>query len=237
MGQSRHRTSGGIAERDRDVQVQLLESLPFQMVIKESSDELNPPMVIGGASVSQPRPARSLKDYLALSVATCGVGYLPLAPGTWGSILAVGIYLLWHLLRLRFFGAYGDGHWIPLSVDASWTAFTFVMVVSVTISGSWAATRVEQLSGSKDSRIVVIDEVAGQLIALLFIPYFLWLDWPLIVAGFLLFRIFDIWKPYPIRHLEALESGMGVMADDILAGFYAAASLSVIVVVRSFFVV
>jgi phosphatidylglycerophosphatase A len=76
--------------------------------------------------------------------------------------------------------------------------------------------------------------VAGQLIGLLFIPYFLWLDWPLIVGGFLLFRIFDIWKPYPIRRLEELEFGLGVMADDVVAGFYAAASLSVVVAVRSF---
>lgn len=207
------------------------------MAIKESSDELNPPVIVAGPALTTPRPARSAKDYLALAIATCGVGYLPLAPGTWGSILGVGIYLLWHLLRLRFFAAYGDGHWIPLWVAASWTAFTLGMVVFVAMSGIWAATRVEQLSGSKDARIVVIDEVAGQLIALLFIPYFLWLDWLLIVGGFLLFRIFDIWKPYPIRHLEALESGVGVMADDVLAGFYAAASLSAIVVVRSFFVV
>jgi len=75
--------------------------------------------------------------------------------------------------------------------------------------------------------------VAGQLITLSFVPYFLSLDWPLIVAGFLLFRAFDIWKPYPIRRLETLESGLGVMADDVLAGFYAAALLSLLVVLRS----
>lgn len=201
--------------------------------MKESSDELNPPAIADEPELSTSRPSRSAKDYVALAIATCGVGYLPLAPGTWGSMLAVGIYLAWHLLRLRFFAAYGDGHWIPLPVDTLWTFFTFLMVFVVTMSGVWSATRVEQLSGGKDSQIVVIDEVAGQLIALLFIPYFLWLDWPLIVGGFLLFRIFDIWKPYPIRHLEALESGVGVMADDVLAGFYAAAALSVIVVVRS----
>jgi phosphatidylglycerophosphatase A len=79
----------------------------------------------------------------------------------------------------------------------------------------------------------VIDEVVGQMIALLFIPNFLWLDWQLIIAGFVLFRIFDIWKPYPIRNLEKLPGGVGVMADDVVAGCYAATALAVIVAFRS----
>jgi phosphatidylglycerophosphatase A len=179
-------------------------------------------------------PSRTVKDYLALAIATCGVGYFPLAPGTCGSLVGVGVYLLWQMLRLRFYLAYGDGHWTPLWVYASWTALTLVGVLSLTMIGIWAASRVEQLSGRKDPGIVVIDEVAGQLIALVFIPYFLWQDWPLLVAGFLLFRLFDIWKPYPIRRLEALKSGLGIMADDVLAGFYAAAVLAVLVVFRAF---
>lgn len=195
------------------------------MVIKVSSDELNPPVVTAEAVFALPRHAHSAKDYLALAIATCGVGYLRLAPGTWGSLLGVGIYLLWQLLRIRFFLAYGDGHWIPLGIDSLWTAFTLALVFCITMAGVWAATRVEKLSGRKDPHIVVIDEVAGQLIALLFIPFFMWSDWRLIIAGFFLFRAFDIWKPYPIRRLETLESGLGVMADDVLAGVYAATVL------------
>ena len=194
------------------------------MAIKESSDELNYTVVTGEAVLTT-RVARSPKDYLALAIATCGVGYLPLAPGTWGSIVGIGIYLLWQLLRISFFSAYGDGHWIPLEIDSLWTALTLALVFCITMAGVWAATRVEKSSGRKDPHIVVIDEVAGQLIALLFIPFFLWNDWRLIIAGFLLFRAFDIWKPYPIRRLETLESGLGVMADDVLAGVYAATVL------------
>jgi phosphatidylglycerophosphatase A len=67
---------------------------------------------------------------------------------------------------------------------------------------------------------VVIDEVAGQMIALLSGPF--WLPtWWSILSGFILFRLFDIWKPYPIRRLESLESGLGIMADDVVAGVYA----------------
>lgn len=202
------------------------------MSIKESSDELNPPVAVA-AAVPKPRSPRSAKDLLALAIATCGVGYLPLAPGTWGSILGVGVYIVWHLLRLRFFEAYGDGHWIPLWAASAWISFSLVMVVLATLAGIWAATRAEQLAGIKDSRIVVIDEVVGQLIALLFIPYFLWSDWTLLVSGFLLFRVFDIWKPFPIRSLEKLEGGVGVIADDVVAGCYAATVLSAIVAIRS----
>ena len=203
-----------------------------EMATKESSDELDPPAEEAGA-VAPSAKARSAKDYLALAIATCGVGYLPLAPGTWGSLVGVGVYLLWQLLRLRFYLAYGDGHGTPLWVYSSWTALTLSMVFCLTMLGVWAGTRVEELSGRKDPGIVVIDEVAGQVIALSFVPSFLWMDWPLLVAGFLAFRLFDIWKPYPIRRLEALKSGLGIMADDVLAGFYAAMLLALIVVIRA----
>lgn len=198
------------------------------MAIKEPSDEVNPAVVTAGGVITKTREARSPKDHLALAIATCGVGYLPLAPGTWGSILGVGIYLLWQILRSRFFSANGADEWIPLGIDSLWTAFTLVLVCCITMAGVWAATRVEKLSGRKDPHIVVIDEVAGQLIALLFIPPYVSSDWRLLIAGFVLFRAFDIWKPYPIRRLETLESGFGVMADDVLAGVYTATVLLVL---------
>ncbi len=188
------------------------------MTIKESSDQLtiSPP-----ASIVKPVGQRTLKDYLALIIATCGVGYIPLAPGTWGSLLGVALYV--------FLFAFGH-HVLFAGVEHNqfnqqlvWTlelAGVLVVIFLVTMIGIWAASRAEGLFRRKDPSTVVIDEVAGQMVALLSGP--LWLHrWWSILAAFLLFRVFDIWKPYPIRRLERLESGLGIMADDITAGAYA----------------
>ena len=80
--------------------------------------------------------------------------------------------------------------------------------------------------GDSDPSQAVIDEVIGQLVTFLFVPF--GLGWPLILAGFLLFRLFDIWKPYPIDSLQILPGGIGICADDILAGVYAGICLLVI---------
>ena len=96
------------------------------------------------------------------------------------------------------------------------------------MAGIWAATRTERLLGKKDPAIVVVDEVAGQMIALLSGPFWLHTWWSILTA-FLLFRAFDIWKPYPIRKLENLESGLGIMADDLAAGVYALIVNSVLI--------
>jgi phosphatidylglycerophosphatase A len=187
------------------------------MAIKESSDEFNPPVREPGAiAVSQ--KARSAKDYLALAIATCGVGYLPLAPGTWGSLVGVGIYLVL-LAFLRF------------SPWAVFLAVELVLITSITLLGLWAASRTEKLLGHKDPGKVVIDEVAGQLIALLPIVPGFDPGWVSIIAAFLLFRLFDIIKPYPARRLEKLESGLGIMSDDLVAGAYAAVGTSVMIAV------
>jgi len=198
------------------------------MATKESSDEFNPHVVTTDAVITKRRVARSPKDYLALAIATCGVGYLPLAPGTWGSIFAVGLYLLWQLLKMEFFRAFGEGHGIHGRFISLWFACTLVGVLCITMAGFWAANRVEALSGRKDPSTVVIDEVAGQLITFLVLPIVGPIQWTLVIAGFLLFRAFDIWKPYPIRRLESLEAGLGVMADDVLAGAYAATVLALL---------
>lgn len=199
------------------------------MPIKESSDELNPPVVSSGA-VSAPRPARSIKDYLALGIATCGVGYLPLAPGTWGSLVGVGIYLLIQSYSLqfvnRFFSPDSFARFLPLPIIV---AVELVLISIIIRLGIWAASRTEQLSGKKDPGKVVIDEVAGQMIALL--PLIPGADpgWISIFIAFVLFRFFDIVKPYPARRLERLESGLGIMSDDIVAGAYAALGTAIIV--------
>lgn len=206
------------------------------MAIKESSDELNPPVVTTGISIARPSSQRSAGDYVALGVATCGVGYLPLAPGTWGSLVGVGIYLLWHLTRARLLWLFSEFPKFQTGIQFLLTTLTLALIVCITMAGIWAATRVEKLLGRKDPGIVVIDEVAGQLIT--FLPILLidpFTEWPLIVAGFLLFRAFDIWKPYPVRRLESLESGLGIMADDVLAGAYAAIVLSLLASIYFFF--
>jgi phosphatidylglycerophosphatase A len=151
-------------------------------------------------------------DYLALSIATCGVGYLPLAPGTWGSLVGVGIFLLliWAV----------PAHALVVVV--------LVAISAVTCVGTWAATRTEQLSGRKDPGKVVVDEVAGQFIALF--PLTLFTRWSTmaVIVSFILFRFFDIVKPYPANRLQELNGGAGVMLDDLVAGVYGAVIVSII---------
>jgi phosphatidylglycerophosphatase A len=96
---------------------------------------------------------------------------------------------------------------------------TLVAAAAVTIIGIPAATRVARAHGSKDPQFVVIDEVAGQLVALIAVP----LAWKTFLAGFILFRTFDMWKPFPIRRLERLPEGTGIVVDDLGAGIYALA--------------
>lgn len=198
------------------------------MPVKESSDELNPAVVTTSAFIAHaPRRRWRPGDYMALAIATCGVGYLPVAPGTFGSAVGVGLYLLFNALGARFVTAYGLQHaWSPAMLESLRTSSLLLIVIALTLVGIWAASRAERLMGRKDPGAVVIDEVAGQLITFLFMPFNAGL-WA-IVAGFLAFRAFDIWKPYPIRRLEALESGLGVMADDLLAGAYAATLMSLL---------
>jgi phosphatidylglycerophosphatase A len=146
-------------------------------------------------------------DFVALAIATCGVGYLPLAPGTFGSLVGVGIF--WLLIRVN-----------PLVI--------VVAILAVTFAGIWAGSRVEQVSGRKDPGKVVVDEVAGQMIALF--PLTLFARWSTgaVILSFILFRFFDIVKPYPANRLQDLDGGMGIMFDDLVAGVYSAVVVSII---------
>lgn len=204
------------------------------MAIKESSDELNPTVVVPEVVVPAPRPTRSFKDYLALAISTCGVGYLPLAPGTWGSLVGIACYLL---LRYAFFNplvasqvnfGFVDERMFLIFLFQS-TLLLLVIVISVV--GVWAATRVERLSGRKDASIVVIDEVAGQLLTFFIVAEYLSARW--IVLGFILFRLFDIVKPYPARRIEAMAGGVGVVGDDLIAGLYATWALAAVMVLST----
>lgn len=194
--------------------------------IKESSDELNSSVVTTRTFITHTPRRRTTRDVLALTLATCGVGYMPVAPGTWGSAVGVGIYLLVRMASAQVFAVAVARGWSVPPLEAFRTTFMLLMLIVITVAGIWAASRAERLLGRKDPGAVVVDEVVGQLIAFVFVPFSAGL-WA-IVAGFLAFRVFDIWKPYPIRRLEALESGLGIMADDVLAGAYAATLMSLL---------
>lgn len=205
------------------------------MAVKESSDELNPTVVIPEAVIATPRGARTAKDYLALAIATCGVGYLPLAPGTWGSLIGIGVFVLVRGASMKLmFDAGARRNFNLLHVYYGVLAVELVAIISITLAGIWAASRTEKLSGRKDPGKVVIDEVAGQFIALMPVPYLLGTAWWSALLAFVLFRLFDIVKPYPARKLESLEAGLGIMADDIVAGVYAATVVAVAVVISWF---
>lgn len=183
----------------------------------------------------KPTMKRTGKDYLALAIATCGVGYLPLAPGTWGSLVGIGLYLLVRgaLMKL-FFSVAPQYHFNLLHIYYGVIAFELVAISAVALVGTWAASRTEKLAATKDPGKVVIDEVVGQFIALIPVPFVLETAWWTAILAFILFRFFDIVKPYPARRFESLESGLGIMADDIVAGVYAALVVAVAVVISWF---
>ena len=132
-----------------------------------------------------------------------GAGLLKPGPGTYGSVAAVLLwYLAAHGLRLGFWAL---------------AVVTVLAAVAATLIGIPAATIVAREAGREDPDFVVIDEVAGQWIALIAVRP----DWRHAVLALVLFRLFDIWKPWPIRKLEALPEGTGVMLDDVAAGVLA----------------
>ena len=146
---------------------------------------------------------------IALILATVGVGYLPGAPGTYGA--AVGVLIGWGAAVAGLSGlVYLAG------------------TVALGLAGAWAASAACRVWGTHDDGRVVIDEVVGQLLALA--PLVLWpkanIFFPALVTGFVLFRVFDIAKPGPVRWAEGLPGGVGVMADDVVAGLLAAALLA-----------
>jgi phosphatidylglycerophosphatase A len=142
-------------------------------------------------------PRASPLDVLATVVATgLGSGYAPFAPGTAGSL--VGLALFWPVSHL------------PLAGQALATTLVFALGVA-------AAGHVARRIGIEDPGLVVADEVVGMWVSLLGLP----LTGVTAVAGFVLFRVFDVFKPYPARDLERLPGGWGIMCDDVMAGVYA----------------
>ncbi len=161
-----------------------------------------------------------------------GVGYLPKLPGTYGTAVGLFFYLLIHGLSPfnpppRCFGGQALLGRFPVACHGILApgvalgfipVIYFVTVVTFIFFAVWVASFAEIYFGQKDSQKIVIDEIAGYLVTMLFIPF----QWKWALAGFLLFRLFDIWKPFPIRKLEhQLKGGWGVVMDDVAAGVYA----------------
>jgi phosphatidylglycerophosphatase A len=207
------------------------------------------------ATTAPETPRRKPRFALAMATAL-GVGYVPKAPGTFGSLVGIAVAIFTHpvslllimglvVFRSSYAGIGFDapmlhGHPAPaLILMPSVLALLFVGAFGV-----WSSSRVADYAGVKDPQYVVIDEVSGMHLTLVlaimplgfparlfstneasgfaFYSGLSLLNWKYLLAGFILFRAFDIWKPWPIRRLEKLPGGWGIMADDWMAGIYAA---------------
>jgi phosphatidylglycerophosphatase A len=148
---------------------------------------------------------KKTKDNIILFIAQGAYsGRAPVAPGTAGTLVGILLYLLVRDLGELWYGA---------------------VCAAVFVIGTWAAGQVERMLGAKDHSTIVIDEIAGYLVAMLLVPG----TWQYIAAAFFLFRAFDIVKPFPLRRLEHLPGGLGVMLDDVGAGIYTNVILQVAV--------
>lgn len=136
-----------------------------------------------------------------------GAGLLPVVPGTLGTVASVPLVLLLHVI----------GFW--------YQALAAVILIIVAI---WASGKSRDLLGKDDPSVIVIDEVAGFVLTMCFLP----ISWISLASGFVMFRIFDIIKPYPVRDMERLAGGWGIVMDDVLAGIYAHLCVRVILFFR-----
>jgi phosphatidylglycerophosphatase A len=160
----------------------------------ERSSTAGVPPAAAGASRNAPLWATLVGTFF-------GIGRLQPGPGTWASAATM---LLWAALAYNL-------------APSLRTPVAIGLAALVTLIGIPAATQVALGSGIKDPQFVVIDEVAGQLVALIAVP----LAWKTFLAGFILFRFFDILKPPPVRQLEAIPGGVGIVLDDVAAGLFA----------------
>ncbi|MGH9744433.1 MAG: phosphatidylglycerophosphatase A family protein [Candidatus Acidiferrum sp.] len=208
------------------------------------------------------------KPRFAIAIATAlGVGYAPKAPGTFGSLVGVmtavlsAVFFL-HPATIRDIfsrhplaeAVFADKHFLVPGSDIHNSTLALPLVCALALLvilaaiGVWSASQTADFAGIEDPQFVVIDEVAGQHLALIlplipiglphlaqhfdFSVYAIFMtlslvNWKYLLLGFLLFRLFDIWKPFPIRQLEKLPRGWGIMADDWMAGVYAAILLRI----------
>jgi len=155
---------------------------------------------------NDPSPALDFKAPYTWLATWFGCGLINPAPGTWGSLGA----LPFGIAIFAFTGIWGLA----------------IATILITIIGYWASDQFEKATNTHDNKMIVIDEVAGQWIALMPVFYFSGYNPTLIIAAFILFRIFDILKPWPVSFFDKKVKGAaGVMGDDIIAGLYAAGCL------------
>ena len=153
------------------------------------------------------RPLNRLGYWIAIGF---GAGHAPIAPGTFGAAEGVVLFFIINAIVNQ-----------KLMLPLHWSLMVFAIVNVVLYAlGVWASDQAIAVTGLKDPSVAVIDEVSGQLIAMT--PLIIYPSFAGVLLSFLLFRAFDIFKPYPIRRLERLPGGFGIMSDDALAGVYAA---------------
>jgi phosphatidylglycerophosphatase A len=218
----------------------------------------NLPTTTTSSAAPSPGPARR-KPHISLAIATAfGLGYLPKAPGTFGSFGGIALAILpYWILSLA---ASGGTELVSVGFGSASNLepaifFQIMLTFIVALIGVWSAHRAAKYWSATDPQRVVIDEVSGQQLALLLggfwpkhagpaniawthlYPPPLWSkhplagsplispNWKYFLLGFILFRVFDIWKPFPARQAESLSGGLGIMADDWIAGIYAALGL------------
>jgi len=135
-------------------------------------------------------------------------GYIPIASGTWATALAILLY--WPFAQFNRPPGEGNGIFIYIAV-----------VIALSIISIWTSDVAEKLHAEKDPHKVVIDEIAGFFVSMFLLPWEpMW-----VAAAFFGFRVFDVWKPYPIRQLQSLKGGLGITIDDLLAGVWTCALL------------
>ena len=213
------------------------------------------PPASSGADGSPDVPANAprRKPRISIFIATaCGLGYLPKAPGTWGSLAGLGLAVvpLWGTLAVLDLIVSSTGRAIAVSFTPHGVDLILWIQIGLALLagaiGVLSARAAAKFWSLKDPQRVVIDEVSGQHLTLLlgcalpiagsapeFMPNFglglitahSALNWKYLLLGFILFRVFDIWKPFPARQAEALPGGWGIMADDWIAGIYAGLGL------------
>jgi phosphatidylglycerophosphatase A len=199
------------------------------------------------SAASSPQSSRR-KPRVSLAIATAfGLGYIPIAPGTFGSLAGIGVatFPIWLAAAIRL--VFNPAEVADKLVRVDPLVLQYCSIACVALIGLWVSNRAARFWDVKDPQKVVIDEVSGQQIALLLgghffshstqpdrmrmmqslgdASFFLGTNWKYLLLGFILFRVFDIWKPFPARQAESLPGGLGIMADDWVAGIYAAIGL------------
>jgi phosphatidylglycerophosphatase A len=158
--------------------------------------------------MTMPAGPNKIRNAAARAIATWfGCGYAPVAPGTSGSLAAIAI-----AIGLHYWLGWGRGAFL-------------ILAALLLVPGLWAASVVAKLEGREDPGLVVVDEVIGQWITLAGASTLNWKSW---LAALVCFRILDVWKPPPARQLERLPGGLGIVADDVMAGLYGALAIFVV---------